>query len=219
MRRLSCPYQRRARPGTAPCGDVQPPRVRQGAPAPLEQGQRPAPARTRQANRHLTRRPDMRPICAPAAWLYGKGCPIPGFVPARLHIDCILASTGAKRPRLASAYLCRLLYRLRERALVAAACSALRACSRAPSPPVPCSPSLCGMKCPRWDTSIAPLQNVDSARMYCPGNRLAHSWPSLNAYTSSAYVVPLMYALPCCILAAYSLYIRVSVPHYALNGD
>ena len=57
------------------------------------------------------RRPYMRPICALAAWLYGKGCQIPGFVPAGLHMDCILVSVGAKRPRLASAYLYRLLHR------------------------------------------------------------------------------------------------------------
>ena len=44
-----------------------------------------------------TRRTYMQPIRAGHAWLYGKGCPIPGFVPARLHIDCILVSVGASR--------------------------------------------------------------------------------------------------------------------------
>ena len=97
--------------------------------------------------------PDMRPICALAAWLYGKGCQIPGFVPARLHIDCILASVGASRyvltPRASPAGI-----GLHVQVVVQVARHGVRQLARrcamvnraAIAAPCPTNP-LCGMKC------------------------------------------------------------------------
>ena len=143
----------------------------------------------------------MQPICALAAWLYGKGCPIPGFVPARLHMDRIKVFVGASRyvltparPRLASAYLYRLLHRLR-----ATMCGSLLGVALWPSTeqPSPLSAWPNTAKCPRWTLQSPPTEHGQCARMYCPGNRLANRRPSLSAYTSRTTVLCLVYARLC----------------------
>ena len=163
------------------------------------------------------RLPGVGPICgqyAPwPAWLYGKGCPIPGFVPAWAaywiaywrpwgHPESVpgwhrLTCTGCCTGSVSVPWC-------------AAACSAVRCCL---SPLPSCAMLATLPSVPRWDTSIALDRTWSLARMYCPGNRLAsYSWPSLNAYTSSGLSGTTYVCLPSCILAAYSLYIRVCGP-------